>query len=59
MTSERDRNRELMPECAKFVADFRKIFGDGITVTFASENGITKGVKGEEGIVVQTPERKA
>ena len=57
LISERDKNRQAMPLVAAFVADMRKVFGNEITVTFASENGIEKGTKGPEGIVVQTPER--
>jgi hypothetical protein len=37
--------RETMPEIATIVDQFRSVFGDGVRVTYAEENGQVKGRK--------------
>lgn len=44
--SNRERNRQNMPTVAKFVDEYRKVFGP-VTVKYASENGHTIGVREE------------
>jgi hypothetical protein len=41
--SNRERNRELMPICTAFIDEMREVFGDGIKVKYANENGIVLG----------------
>jgi hypothetical protein len=41
--SNRERNRELMPVCTAFIDEMREVFGDGIKVKYANENGIVLG----------------
>ena len=44
-----EENRRRMPTITRLVDSFRKEFPD-VRVTYASENGITRGVKLEGGI---------
>lgn len=47
--SERERNRERMPQCAALVDEYRKVFGvDQVRVVYARENGIEVGKSSEE-----------
>lgn len=39
----RDENRTWFPTVAKVVDEFRAVFGDGVRLTYASENGIEVG----------------
>lgn len=39
MTDERQRNRERMPTIAGVVDEFRRVFGPGVRLRYASENG--------------------
>ena len=41
------QNREIMPTVAKFVDEFRDVFGDDAKVVYAKENGVERGVKPE------------
>lgn len=45
----KDQNRTDMPLIASLVDEFRALFGDDLRVTYASENGITKGKPSEPG----------
>jgi hypothetical protein len=47
-SSSKEKNRQLMPQCAAWVDDIRNHFGE-VTVTYAKENGIEKGKKDQEG----------
>lgn len=48
-------NRENMPTVAGVVDQFRAMFGDGVRVTYAQENGIEIGKKPVDvGVVVPT-----
>ena len=47
--SERDRNRERMPQVAAFVDQVRELFGP-VTVEYASENGLELGKRGPVGV---------
>lgn len=47
-----------MPNVAAFVDSMRKVFGDGISVTFAQENGIEKGERLPEGVIPVLQKRK-
>ena len=44
-----EENRRLMPTITRLIDSLRKEFPD-VRVTYASENGITRGVKTEGGI---------
>lgn len=45
MTSSKDQNRLDFPHTAKFMDEWRKIFGEGIWVRHTSENGKQAGKK--------------
>ena len=47
--SSAEENRRRMPTITRLIDSFRKEFPD-VRVTYASENGITRGVKTEGGI---------
>ena len=47
--SERDRNRERMPQVAAFVDELRALFGP-VTVEYASEGGLELGKRGPVGV---------
>lgn len=42
--------RETMPQCAALFDEFKSVFGDGVKVTYAEENGIVRGKQSVEGI---------
>lgn len=50
MTKEEQRaaNRAAMPETAKIVDEYRRVFGDGVRLVWAEENGKLVGQKPEE-----------
>ena len=37
--SERNKNRAVFPQAAKFLDDFRAVFGEGVKMGYAAENG--------------------
>lgn len=39
MTDERTKNRERMPTIAAVIDDFRRVFGPGVKLLYAMENG--------------------
>lgn len=45
MSNSKEQNRKDMPEIAKFADEWRAIFGDGIWVRYAIENGKELGKK--------------
>ncbi len=47
-----EENRRRMPSVTKFVDGIREIFGDGVRVTFASENGVEMGRRSDPGILL-------
>ena len=47
--SERDRNRERMPQVAEFVDRLREVFG-AVTVEYAREGGLELGKRGPVGV---------
>lgn len=44
------RNRARFPESARFVDDLRAVFGPGVRLVYASENGNTIGEPGPQGV---------
>lgn len=40
----RAENRAAMPEVARIVDEFREMFGPGVRVVYALENGVEKGI---------------
>jgi len=49
------RNRELMPGTAAMVDHFRAVFGPGVRLLWAVENGIEVGKRGDPGVPVSPP----
>lgn len=46
--SEREKNRERMPQCAALIDEYRRVFGaDQVRVRYASENGFEVGKPSE------------
>ena len=45
-------NRERMPETARIVAEWRRVFGPGVKARYAYENGIELGKRGPEGVPI-------
>ena len=48
--SERDRNRERMPQVAAWVDGLREVFGP-VTVLYAQEGGVELGERQPQGVV--------
>lgn len=48
--SERSSNRAAFPETAKLVDELRDVFGPGVKLVWAEENGRTIGEKGPDGV---------
>lgn len=56
--SNKEKNRAAFPETASMVDELREVFGDGVTLVWAEENGRTIGNKGPDGvqpIIERTP----
>jgi hypothetical protein len=46
----KDKNRALFPFAAQIVDELREVFGDGVKVQWADENGQQIGNKGPDGV---------
>lgn len=48
IAAERKRNRERMPEIARVVDEFRRVFGPGVKLLWAREGGFEVGVRSKD-----------
>lgn len=51
MADSRASNRAAFPETARMVDELRAVFGPGVALIWAEENGQTIGKKGPDGVV--------
>lgn len=52
------KNRQAMPKMTRFVDEMRAVFGPGVKVLWARENGLEVGVPGPAGTPLTPPQAK-
>ena len=55
----KQRNRDKFPYAAGILDELRGIFGEGVRIVYAEENGQTVGNKGPDGVRPNIEKRRA
>ena len=55
----RQNNRATFPFATQILDDLRDVFGDGVRIQWAEENGKTVGTKGPDGVQPTIEKRQA
>lgn len=55
----RQSNRATFPFATRILDDLREVFGDGVRIQWAEENGKTVGTKGPDGVQPTIEKRQA